>query len=91
MRTPPLLADFSHARACKPFCENSLTLPKCAPKHHYPLVAFVTPPGFLAECFFHRYAPFLKCKINHAPDSYHCTEQERGKFEYSVVCFLRKT
>ena len=37
------------------------------------------------------YAPFLKCKINHAPDSYHCTEQERGKFEYSVVCFLRKT
>ena len=28
MRTPPLLADFSHARACKPFCENSLTLPR---------------------------------------------------------------
>ena len=28
MRTPPLLADFSHARACKPFCENSLTLPQ---------------------------------------------------------------
>ena len=24
---PPLLADFSHARACKPFCEKSLTLP----------------------------------------------------------------
>ena len=30
MRTPPLLADFSHARACKPFCENSLTLPNPA-------------------------------------------------------------
>ena len=30
MRTPPLLADFSHARACKPFCENSLTLPALA-------------------------------------------------------------
>ena len=28
LRTPPLLADFSHARPCKPFCENSLTLPK---------------------------------------------------------------
>ena len=27
MRTPPLLADFSHARACKPFCEKYLTLP----------------------------------------------------------------
>ena len=27
MRMPPLLADFSHARPCKPFCENSLTLP----------------------------------------------------------------
>ena len=27
MRTPPLLADFTHARPCKPFCENSLTLP----------------------------------------------------------------
>ena len=24
---PPLLADFSHARACKPICEKSLTLP----------------------------------------------------------------
>ena len=31
MRTPPLLADFTHARACKPFCENSLTLPGCLP------------------------------------------------------------
>ena len=28
MRMPPLLADFSHARACKPFCEKYLTLPK---------------------------------------------------------------
>ena len=27
MRMPPLLADFSHARACKPFCEKYLTLP----------------------------------------------------------------
>ena len=24
---PPLLADFSHARPCKLFCEKSLTLP----------------------------------------------------------------
>lgn len=27
---PPLLADFSHARACKPFCEKYLTLPVSA-------------------------------------------------------------
>ena len=27
MRTPPLLADFTHTRVCKPFCEKSLTLP----------------------------------------------------------------
>jgi hypothetical protein len=27
LRIPPLLADFSHARACKPFCEKYLTLP----------------------------------------------------------------
>ena len=27
MRTPLLLADFSHARPCKPFCEKYLTLP----------------------------------------------------------------
>ena len=27
MKIPPLLADFSHARACKPFCEKYLTLP----------------------------------------------------------------
>ena len=24
---PPLLADFTHARPCKPFCEKYLTLP----------------------------------------------------------------
>ena len=24
---PPLLADFTHARACNPICEKSLTLP----------------------------------------------------------------
>ena len=24
---PPLLADFTHARVCKPFCEKYLTLP----------------------------------------------------------------
>ena len=28
MRTPPLLADFTHAKPCKPFCEKSLTLPQ---------------------------------------------------------------
>ena len=33
MGTPPLLADFSHARACKPFCENSLTLPLLSDKN----------------------------------------------------------
>ena len=27
MRTPPLLADFTHTRVCKPFCEKHLTLP----------------------------------------------------------------
>ena len=28
---PLLPADFSHARPCKPFCENSLTLPSAIP------------------------------------------------------------
>ena len=27
---PPLLADFTHARPCKPKCEKYLTLPKPA-------------------------------------------------------------
>ena len=27
---PPLLADFTHARPCKPFCEKYLTLPSGA-------------------------------------------------------------
>ena len=27
MKTPPLLADFIHVRACKPICEKPLTLP----------------------------------------------------------------
>ena len=31
MRTPPLLADFIHARPCKPFCEKLLTLPLTLP------------------------------------------------------------
>ena len=30
MRTPPLLADFTHARTCNPFCEKSLTLPSAS-------------------------------------------------------------
>ena len=29
MKMPPLLADFTHARPCKPFCEKYLTLPDC--------------------------------------------------------------
>ena len=28
MRTPPLLADFTHPRSCIPFCEKYLTLPR---------------------------------------------------------------
>ena len=40
MRTPPLLADFSHAKACKPFCEKSLTLPSR-------IAAFLLSPGDL--------------------------------------------
>ena len=28
MRIPPLPADFTHARVCKPFCEKYLTLPR---------------------------------------------------------------
>ena len=35
MRTPPLLADFTHTRACKPFCEKSLTLPTCKKQSGY--------------------------------------------------------
>ena len=34
---PPLLADFTHARPCKPFCEKYLTLPRCMP-HYAPLL-----------------------------------------------------
>ena len=40
MRMPPLLADFSHAKACKPFCEKSLTLPSR-------IAAFLLSPGDL--------------------------------------------
>lgn len=28
MRTPPLPADFTYTRVCKPFCEEYLTLPE---------------------------------------------------------------
>lgn len=34
---PPLLADFTHARPCKPFCEKYLTLPS---KGTYKLYAY---------------------------------------------------
>ena len=30
MKTPPLLADFIHARGCKLICAKLLTLPNCA-------------------------------------------------------------
>ena len=40
MRTPSLLADFIHARDCKPFCEKLLTLP--LPKKGNPLNEIVT-------------------------------------------------
>ena len=29
LRTPPFLADFIHAKPCKPFCKKLLTLPTC--------------------------------------------------------------
>ena len=38
MRTPPLLADFTHPRACKPICEKSLTLPRPLQGGRYPYV-----------------------------------------------------
>ena len=48
MKMPPLLADFTHARPCKPFCEKYLTLPfgKAAENvivtpEHFMLVAIV--------------------------------------------------
>ena len=49
MRTPPLLADFTHIRVCKPFCEISLTLPrlKLAQAFQYAL-----PPGRRCLFFF---------------------------------------
>ena len=50
MRTPPLLADFSHARACKPFCENSLTLPKLAVRYG------IDPVVVYPHSFRHRFA-----------------------------------
>ena len=31
---PPLLADFTHARVCKPFCEKFLTLPRSLIVHY---------------------------------------------------------
>ena len=33
---PPLLVDLIHARACKPFCEKSLTLPEWQPNRSAP-------------------------------------------------------
>ena len=41
---PPLLADFTHARPCKPFCEKYLTLPKWTQKKQQ--IFF----GFTASC-----------------------------------------
>ena len=47
MKMPPLLADFTHTRVCKPFCEKSLTLPPpVLPKRLVPAVwrYFPVPP-----------------------------------------------
>ena len=41
---PPLLADFTHARPCKPFCEKYLTLPLTAVIHEN--------HSFAIQCFY---------------------------------------
>ena len=43
MRMPPLLADFTLARPCKPFCEKFLTLPPVAQKCLFPNLYFRFP------------------------------------------------
>ena len=43
---PPLLADFTHARPCKPFCEKYLTLPQFAP-----VVRFLAHEPLIFEVF----------------------------------------
>ena len=41
---PPLLVDLIHARACKPFCEKSLTLP-------YFILLPISPPDTFSSLF----------------------------------------
>ena len=64
MRTPPLLADFTHAMPCKPFCEKSLTLPNytigleffggtlSTGPNNYIIRVRRTAPGFFAVNYF---------------------------------------
>ena len=52
---PPLLADFSHARACKPFCEKYLTLPNATS-----LLLNLLPKG---ECHMKRHIEYHICYI----------------------------
>ena len=59
-----MLADFSHARPCKPFCEKSLTLPKEIPR------AFIVDVGgFTTDVMLLR---------NAAPDLQFCRSLEMG-------------
>ena len=65
MRTPPLLADFSHARACKPFCENSLTLPRGKLKKDARMIDTIKAnvDGFLSSTKEHEYIKLQQKEI----------------------------
>ena len=60
MKMPPLLADFTHARPCKPFCEKYLTLPSsCAVLLFYTTQEVYTKLGTVS-----RYALFYTSSVS---------------------------
>ena len=68
---PPLLADFTHARPCKPFCEKYLTLPSslfmCSPPCSTNI--YHRSAGIATERFgkigaeTHSFSPYLGCGV----------------------------
>ena len=76
MRTPPLLADFSHARPCKPFCENSLTL-LSSPSTHFSWLA----GHQCVRCFPHQ-------TDGHCAGDYRCHACRSVRCAVSVSIFI---
>ena len=80
MRTPPLLADFTHIRVCKPFCEKSLTLPAA-------LIDYSKPPPLVYNRTLATSSGLVFCAITSNHTAYVIFKKEKADNRI-LICVL---